>query len=319
MGKKDVIELRHLRYFCAIAHAGSFSRAAEALGVQQPPLSQQIRQLEEALGFALFERHRKGVTLTHGGATFLREAETVLLAAREAVTRSRRSADGRVGELRLGVTSSAMAHQLFPEVLRKYRVAYPDVDVRIFEGNAASVTERVHAGTLEAALIRRPVLELSGLQYLTLDVEPMVLLLPQDHELARGPQHRPVGLEALADQRMILVRRPGAMGMYGDLIEAFRRAGIKPMVVAEVEQMLTNIALVAAGVGLSVVPASMTGIHESRVVYRKLDPRLGLEAPLNLVSQARSDNAVLKRFIELVTAVGKPARPRRAGSTASRS
>ncbi len=309
-----------MRYFCAVAQQGSFSRAAATLGIQQPPLSQQIRQLEQTLGFALFERHRKGARLTHGGATFLKEAEGVLAAAREAVSRSRRSADGLAGTLRLGVTSSAMAHHLFPQLLRTYRAAYPDVDVRVNEGNAAIVSERVHAGALEAALIRRPVLELSGMRYQTLDVEPMLLVMQHDHPLAaRIAPDKPVGMRELAGERFILVRRPGAMGMYGDLIEAFRKAKVEPIIVAEVEQMLTNIALVAAGLGVSVVPASMVGIHEGLVVYRRLNPGLGLTAPLSLVSQAANQNAVLLRFLELAAASNPGTKRVPPGVKASRS
>lgn len=309
MDNRDRIELRHLRYFCAIARAGSFSRAAEELGIQQPPLSQQLRQLEEWLGFALFERHRKGVRLTHGGSTFLKEAQSLLAATHEAVSRSRRSADGRAGVMRLGGTSSAMAHSLFPAILRSYREAFPDVDVRISEGNAATLTERVHAGKLEAAFIRRPVLELSGLNYQSMDVEPMLLVVPHDHALGRaGPRARSVGIDDMAGERFILVRRPGAMGMYGDLIEAFRKAGREPQIVAEVDSMLTNMALVSAGVGVSVVPGSMVGIHADRVAFRTINPALKLVAPFNLVSRLGNDDAVLARFTEVAVRQSRAAR-----------
>lgn len=301
------MELRHLRYFVAVARAGSFTRAALALGIQQPPLSQQIRDLEREIGYPLFARRPRGVALTAGGVVFLDEAEAILERVDRAVARAGQAALGSAGSLAIGFTSSAVTHRLAPELLRRYREANPGVDLSIGEGNAASVCEAVLAGRLDAAFIRRPVSEHGGLAYDVLAVEPMKLILPRAHPLAAKALkagHERVRLRDLANESFILVRRPGAPGMYGDLIEACRAAGFAPRVTAEVGQMLTNITLVAAGFGVSVVPASMQDIHRDAVFYGTPVDAPQLTAPLTLVSPVDSSNPTLARFVAFARALG---------------
>ena len=294
------MELRHLRYFVAVARAGNFTRAAAALGIQQPPLSQQIRDLERELGFELFRRLPRGVALTPGGAAFRDEAVAILANAEHAVRRGRQAASGAEGSLSLGFTSSAMSHRLAPELIRRFRLAHPAVEVVIEEGNAERLSERVASGQLDLGFIRRPVSERSGLEYRAVLEEPMLIALPRRHALAAGAlKRRPphVRLAELAAEPFIFVRRPGAPGMYGDLVRACHRAGFAPNVVAEVGQMLTAITLVAAGVGVSAVPASMRDIHRVGVAY--VEARgAGLRAPLNLMSRIGHGNPVVERFLE---------------------
>ena len=294
------MELRHLRYFVAVARAGNFTRAAEALGMQQPPLSQQVRDLERELGFALFKRLPRGVELTPGGASFLEEATALLEGAEHAVRRGRQAASGATGSLSLGFTSSAMTHHLAPDLIRRFREANPQVELVIQEGNAEQLSERVALGKLDVGFIRRPVSERSGLQYHAVIEEPMLIALPRHHPIARRALERPkphVRLAELAGEPFIFVRRPGAPGMYGDLVRACHEAGFAPNVVAEVGQMLTNITLVAAGVGVSAVPASMRNVHEKGVVY--VEARgARLTAPVNLVRRIGPMGPVVERFVQ---------------------
>lgn len=314
MAKAVRIELRHLRYFVAIAEAGGFSAAAAGLGIQQPPLSQQIRDLEESLGFSVFVRDRKGVTLTAGGVTLLSHARKLLAAADQAIAESRMSAQGKAGFLDLGFTSSAVAHAGTPRLIRQFRERFPKVEVRFKEANAARLTEMVDRGDLDLAFLRRPVLDIAGLRYQRIDDESMLLVLPHEHRLAvlAGARVQPVRLASLRDEPFILVRRPGAMGMYSAFIEACRHQGFEPRVVAEVEQMLTNIALVAAGLGISVVPASMQGFHADSVQFRRMAgaglPADSLSAPLNLLTRQDNANPALTRFLELARAMNPPVR-----------
>ncbi len=294
------MELRHLRYFLAVAEARNFTRAAAALGIQQPPLSQQVRDLERELGYPLFRRLPRGVELTEGGAVFRDEAKAVLAAVERGVKRAAQAAQGAAGTLSLGFTSSAVTHRLAPALIRRYREAHPGVNLEIHEGNAAAVTEAVEAGRLDAAFIRRPVSEQSSLAYHTLADERLLVALPIGHRLAveaRARGRNRVRLRDLANESFILVRRPGAPGMYGDLIEACHRAGFAPRVVAEVDQMLTNITLVAAGVGVSVVPASMRDIHRDSVFYAEPTDAPELMAPLNLVTRMGDTNPAVARFV----------------------
>ena len=302
------MELRHLRYFVAVARARNFTRAAAALGIQQPPLSQQIRALESEVGFALFRRLPRGVELTRGGEVFLEEAQAVIEGADYAVRRARQAAGGSVGSLSLGFTSSAMTHRLAPEIIRRFREDNPAVELVIEEGNAERLSARVAAGRLDVGFIRRPVSELSGLAYRVVLEEALLMALPRHHPvaqraLARARPH--VTLRELAGEPFIFVRRPGAPGMYGDLIAACHKAGFAPNVVAEVGQMLTNITMVAAGVGVSAVPASMRAIHAEGVAYLPARDAPKLKAPLNLVLRIGHGNPTVERFVEFAVKMAK--------------
>jgi len=305
------MELRHLRYFVAVAQAGSFTAAARGLGIQQPPLSQQVRDLERELGYPLLERLPRGVALTEGGAVFLEEARAVLAAVDRGVKRAAQAAHGLAGTLSLGFTSSAVTHRLAPGLIRRYREAHPGVDLEIHEGNAATVTEAVEAGRLDIAFIRLPVSGQSSLAYHTVADDRLLVALPWGHRLAveaRARGRDRVRLRDLENESFILVRRPGAPGMYGDLINACHKAGFAPRVVAEVDQMLTNITLVASGMGVSVVPASMKDIHREDVFYAEPEDAPELKAPLNLVTRLGDANPAVDRFLRFALAMREDVR-----------
>lgn len=301
------MELRHLRYFLVVAEEGHFTRAAERLGMQQPPLSQQIRSLEQELGFDLFRRHPKGAELTAGGNVFLKEARAILASVDQAAARAARAAAGTDGSISLGLTSSAAAHPLIPQIVRAHRVEKPGVALEFKEGNAAELTADIAAGKLDIAFLRLPVSEPPGVAFQPLQEEEMLLVLPAGHpaipkkKTVEPPQ---VALQALRDESFILVRKPGAPGMYAKLIKACEHAGFTPKIALEVDRMLTNISLVAAGVGISAVPASMRGFHAESVAYcriltRKGSPTLG--APLTVVHREANAAPAVAQFLALAT------------------
>jgi DNA-binding transcriptional LysR family regulator len=294
------MELRHLRYFAAVAEAGHMTRAAQQLGIQQPPLSQQIRAIEQTLGVVLFIRHPKGVTLTAAGTEFLAEARRILDGVAAMEQRMSGVARGVRGLLAVGFTSSAAAHAFTPRVLRACRRAYPDIEIQISENNAAELTEAIALGRLHCAFLRVPVARPAGVSFEALLTEPAVLALPIDHPLADtyGPQDA-VPLQALQDQPLILVRRRGAPGLYANLLKLLGGLGVGVRVQAEVERMMTNINLVAAGAGISVVPASMQGAHAHSVTYRRLPPASGLEAPITLAFRSADEQGVTATFLAL--------------------
>ncbi|MDE1928191.1 MAG: LysR family transcriptional regulator, partial [Burkholderiales bacterium] len=277
------MEIRQLRYFVAVAEAGHITRAAERLGMQQPPLSQQIRQLERRLGAPLFTRHPKGVTLTVLGRQMLGEARRVLEGVAAMEQRMTRLAAGLLGLLAVGFTSSAAAHAFTPRVLRACRREYPEIELQIAESNAAELTDAVAAGRLHFAFLRVPVARPVGVTFEALLTEPVVLALPVDHPLAeRYGADQAVPWQALQGQTLILVRRPGALGLYGELLSLLERIGVAVSVHAEVDRMMTNLNLVAAGAGLSVVPASMRIAQAHSVTYRRLPADPALQAPITL-------------------------------------
>ena len=295
------MELRHLRYFVVVAEEGHFTRAAERLGMQQPPLSQQIRALEEELGFELFRRHPKGAALTAGGTVFLQEVKAILDKVNQAAARAARVARGSEGNICVGFTSSAAAHPLIPRIVRAYRAAWPDVTLEFREGNAAEMTEAVAAGKVNVAFLRQPVSRPAGLAFHRLLEEEMLLVLPLGHILLEqhaGRDMPRISLQSLRDEQFILVRRSGAPGMYSNLLDACEGAGFTPRIAVEVDRMLTNISLVAAGAGVSAVPASMKGFHEDSVVYcRILDGGQGLGAPLTLACREADAAPTVRHFL----------------------
>ena len=298
------MEIRRLRYFLAVAETGHITRAAELLGMQQPPLSQQIRALEVQLGLALFKRHAKGVTLTEAGRQLQIEAGGLVAGVDRLTERMRRMAAGKRGSLSVGFTSSAAAHAFTPGVLRACRSEYPEVDLQISENNAAELIDALTAHKLHFGFLRLPVARPAGIVFETLLVEPMVLALPLDHPLTR--RYKPdqtVPLEALRDEALILVRRPGAPGLYASLLARLEQRGVPVRVVAEVQRMMSNVNLVAAGTGISIVPASMQGAHSRSVAYRPLPKSAGLQAPITLAYRAESSGAVADRFLALVRRV----------------
>ncbi|WP_426391741.1 LysR family transcriptional regulator [Variovorax sp. R-27] len=296
------MDIRALRYFAAVAETGHMTRAAEQLGIQQPPLSQQIKTLERELGVLLFRRHPRGVALTDAGRLFQTEALRMLQDMDAMKQRMVRVAKGQAGTLAVGFTSSAAAHRFMPEALREFRRAHPAVELQLREDNAAELTEALAAGRLHCGLLRVPVARPEGLVFETLLREPVLVAMPSDHRFAlgRNKASRPLPLAKLCEEGIILVRRPGAPGLYADLLALCHAKGLRPRVVAEVDRMMTNLNLVAAGVGLSVVPASMTGVHAHAIAYARLADGGQLDAPLTLVSRVEEDNLPAQHFAELL-------------------
>jgi DNA-binding transcriptional LysR family regulator len=298
------MELRHLRYFVMVAEERHFTRAAARLNMQQPPLSQQIRALEEELGFDLFKRHPKGVDLTAGGQVFLQEAQDILARVQEGSLKASRAAHGIEGQLSVGFTSSAAAHPLIPELIRGYRERFPGVAVSLKEGSAQQLTDAAIEGSVDVGILRAPVGRHQSLEFHRLLNEEMLFTLPVGHRLLAGQEALgeppSISLNDLAQEPFILVRRPGAPGMYANLIKACHNAGFNPKIAFEVERMLTNVSLVAAGEGVSIVPASMRDVHKESVVYCRIrDARPRLHAPITLVCRSFNQLPPLQNFIAL--------------------
>lgn len=301
------MEFRHLRYFLAVADAGHMTRAAERLGIQQPPLSLQIKALEAELGVALFQRHPKGVSLTDAGRQFEQEARRLADEMAAMQGRMARVARGELGVLNVGFTSSAAAHAFTPEALRACRRAWPGITLSIREDHAAGITEAVANGRLHCGLIRVPVSQPDHLSFEVLLREPVLVALPVDHPLAdpasgsvsrRGA--RALALTELRQEDFILVRQPGAPGLYANLLALCEAQGFRPRVAAEVERMVTSLNLVAAGVGIAVVPASMQGLHPQAVVYRPLADGTPLDAPLTLVYRSADASGPAAHFLKIL-------------------
>jgi len=302
------MELRHLRYFVAVAEERHITRAAQRLGLQQPPLSLQIQALERELDVRLLRRLPRGVELTEAGRTFLEEARKILREVDHAADAARRTARGEHGRIAIGFTSSASFHPLVPRVIRLYRDTYPLVSLALEEGGTAELVESLRREQLDAAFVRSPAGDTSELALVPLLEEEMIAAVPLGHALAR-PAGRALPLAALAGETFILYRRRLGPGLYDSIIAACHRAGFSPRVEQEAPRMFSTLNLVAAGLGISIIPASMQRLHMEGVVYRRLKGA-PLKAPLKLASRRSESAPAVRSFVDLVRREMK-LRPRR--------
>ena len=296
------MELRHLRYFLAVAEERHITRAAARLGLKQPPLSQQIHALEKELGIKLFTRLPRGVALTPAGQGFLEDARALLSGVERAASRARASAMGQPDRISIGLTTSAALHPGVTRALRAYADTHTAVSLDLHANSAAGLTEALLREEVQVAIIRAVVARPADLVFEKLAQENMLIALPAEHHLVKrraSGAHAPISLRALARERFILVRRHAAPGMYSNVVDACQRAGFAPLVVAEVEHMLTAINLIAAGVGISLVPASIREIRQRGIVYCPVLDAPSLVAPLTLIYRRGQAQSIVTDFIKL--------------------
>jgi len=297
------MELRHLRYFVAVAEEKHMTRAAERLGIQQPPLSMQIRALEQELDAQLFRRQPRGVELTEAGQAFLEQARNILDQVDRAVATTRRTARGEEGRVVVGFTSSAPFHPFVPRVLRAFRDAAPLVSVVLEESGSSELVQGLRNEEIDAAFIRSPVANVVGLTVRPLLEEQMLVALPTGHIFARRSSFSRsvlLPLSELANETFVLYKRPGGPGLYDTIIAACKAAGFSPRVGQEAPRIISTLNLVAAGIGVSIVPASLQRLQMDGIIYRKLEDMPQLRAPLILACRRGENAAAVQRFIDLV-------------------
>lgn len=287
------MELRHLRYFVAVADALSFTKAAAQLGIGQPPLSLQIQQLERQIGSPLFDRLPRGIQLTDVGHAFLVEARDILARADTAVACARRMANGQTGLLRLGYAASTAFHPLLPSFVRLYRERYPEVRLILSEGNTAKLCEQIADKSLDVALIRPPYSLPKNFVTERLVDESMLVALPANHRLRKA---KTIKLSQLADDNFLLFPRHIGIGLFDNIMQACVSAGFVPRVEQEVPQMTSIIGLVAGGLGVALVPECMSNVNAAGVLYKPLQGD-GPHAWLDVVYDRQNTAAAVKNSV----------------------
>jgi DNA-binding transcriptional LysR family regulator len=290
------MELRLLRYFMAVAEEGHITRAAERLGMQQPPLSQQIKRLEGELGLQLFRRKPRGVALTGAGRAFLADVREIMAGLDRAADRAQRAARGEVGTLSIGIASTAHFCPLVPRVIRAFREAAPQVQVELREGGTSELVELTRSGTIDMAFVRK-VFAPGELAVERLLQEPMVLAMPQGHALARGT--KPVPLKALAAETFVFYRAPEGPGLTDVITSACQDAGFVPRYGQAAPRPASALNFVAAGHGVTIVPQSLSRMSLDGVSYRRI-AAAGLVAPLNIVSRRSDRSETAHAFLQMV-------------------
>jgi DNA-binding transcriptional LysR family regulator len=290
------LELRQLRYFVTVAEELHFGKAAVRLHMTQPPLSQTILALEQLLGAPLFERNRRGVSLTPAGIALLPEARRMLAQAQELPQLVQRAAAGEVGRLTLAFVSSA-DYSVLPPFLRAYRAAYPQVQITLQEATSDLQLDDLLHNRIDAGLLIPPLPDKAKLEldYLPVLNEPLVLAVPAGLLAKKGK----VALAALPRLPLIVFPRAISPALYDAILSVFRDAGITPEIGQQAIQMQTIVSLVSAGMGMALVPQSVSNLMRPGVEYRALADT----GPLVETGLAwRRDNAspVLRGFLELL-------------------
>jgi DNA-binding transcriptional LysR family regulator len=304
------MELRHLRYFIAVAEERHITRAAERLGMQQPPLSQQIRAIERELDVQLFRRKARGVELTDAGAIFLEDARATLNQLDRALATTRRTARGEQGRLCIGVTSTSSFHPLVSRAIRAFSEACPKVSLTLEECLSNELIDRLRNERMDVAFIRTSLADPTGLAVDPLLKEPMVAALPSAHALARGQPGTAISLKGLAAETFILYGPPGT-GMYDAIIAACHAAGFNPCVgnlgasTQQAPRIGSTLSLVAAGLGITFVPSSLQRMNLEGVAYRRVKGAAQPTAMLSLASRRGDPSAVVRQFCNLVRRVAK--------------
>lgn len=300
-GDLGALELRHLRTFVAVAESEHVTRAAERLHVAQPAVSRQIKQLETMIGAPLFARVGRGIRLTEPGRALLEEARAILGAVSTAAMRAREVAHGRAGVLRVGFVEVASASGLVPEAVRRFASAHPGITVDLREMTSSLQLAALEGGELDVGMVCGLAAARAGVvRSRTLLADPLVAVLPPSHALARV---RRVTAAALANQRLLMVKRSLVAGLTREVEAAFAQAGVAMPEVQEVSQMHTAVHLAAVGIGIAIVPRSVA-VTSAGVEVR---PIAGVDVHhrTQLVVAPHHRTAALDAFTEICETVGR--------------
>ncbi|WP_175822230.1 LysR substrate-binding domain-containing protein [Burkholderia sp. BCC0419] len=296
-------DLRQWRYFATVADERHFGRAAERLSMTQPPLSQAIRALEDALGVALFVRTKRSVALTAVGAALLPDVRRLLASADALPPLARRLARGEAGSLSLAFVSTA-DYGLLPSLLRAFGARYPQVRLQLAEATSDVQIDELVAGRIDAGLVIPPVppRHAAGLSYLPVVREPLVVAMPAG-AAPDAPEDEPVQLADIAALPLVIFPRRLAPGFYDIITGCYGAAGETPRIGQEAIQMQTIVSLVSAGMGVALVPQSLRNLRRTGVVYRPLAGHAPV-VETGLVWRTGDVSPVLAGFIDVVRAQG---------------
>ncbi|MBN3857279.1 LysR family transcriptional regulator [Paraburkholderia sp. Ac-20340] len=295
------MELRHLRYFVAVAAERNFTRAAEKLGIGQPPLSQQIKSLEHELGVTLFVRTPQGADLTRAGEAFLIEARRVLDDAARAAQVAQRAARGEAGQIRIGFTGSAAFNPLVPNLIQRYKQRFPAVDLTLDEANTPLLLQGLAEDRLDAVFFRPGRREtaqaqaLPGIALHHFPDEAMKIALPASHPLAA---RRRLPLSALEHEPFVLVSGPAGATLHDEIVRACAETGFSPRLAQPAPQVSSVVNLVAAGLGVSIVPAAIAQVQVKGVRYLDVTG-VHMRARLALGWREQDTSATVREFVAL--------------------
>ncbi len=291
------MELRHLRYFCTVAEEMHVTRAAERLHLAQPALTQQIRALEAELNTPLLRRVGRGIELTEAGAVFWREAQAILERVRAAALLTQETARGVAGRLSIGMTETASFAVPVTLVLKRARHLWPNVEFTLIQARSNDLVPALVDRRIDVAFMRTPPPEIDTLRWQPFLSEGFVVVAPDTHRLA---SQSIVDIAELCGEPLIMPRgRTGDADMRARIAAAFAKAGEMPRIVQETPEYVMAINLVATGIGLALVPATLTGLRREGVVYRPLRTEEPLLTEIILVTRTGDHAPIVANFLAL--------------------
>ena len=296
-----MIELRHLRYFLMVADELHFGRAAERLHIAQPPLSRQIKQLEQQLGVQLFQRDKRHVILTDAGSVLMNEAKKLFEQLKQVEDHTRQAARGEYGQLTVGFISTAI-YSVLPTLLKTFTERYPNVELSLHELTGDAQLRALADGRIDVGIMMPTSMRVKDLVWQSLYREPLILALASQHPLAQLSDERPISLKKLSDERFILFPRALAPGLFDKIIGVCERAGFSLHIGQQAIQMQTIISLVSANLGVAVVPACMRTLQRPDVAYRPLTPKSPM-IETSLAWRLQDSSTVLASFLRVCAEV----------------
>jgi DNA-binding transcriptional LysR family regulator len=309
------MKMRQLEYFLTIADEGGFNRAAKRLHVAQPALSVQIRTLEEEIGAQLFERDKRHVFLTQAGKQFQQHARAILSRANTAKIEARCAEAGELGTLDVGYSASAMFSRGLPASIRRFNRQYPYVMLTLHGIPSREQLHKIMERTLDLGILRKPDIKVpNGVLISEWHRTPLIVAIQEDHPLARRAS---LSLSQLKNEPFIIYPREAGTGIYWQFTDLCANAGFRPRVAREVLESPAIIGLVAAGVGVAVVPAGIQCIHFEGVKYRPLTDS-GAFSILYIARRTGDRNRHLATFCEMLSTTPQPRRPRKFSTSVAR-
>ncbi|MDZ4877157.1 MAG: Hca operon transcriptional activator HcaR [Chroococcidiopsis cubana SAG 39.79] len=288
------MELRQLQYFLAVAEELNFGRAAARLGIAQPPLSRQIRQLEQELGVELFRRTKRRVELTEAGIAFVEEVRQILAQVEQGVLVAQRASRGEIGRLVVGFEGSS-TYDVIPMSLKVYRERFPEVDLAVYAMTTEEQIQALLEGRIGIGFVVSPIND-KRLAIETILRESLILAIPENHPLATRTSVRARELES---EPFITFQRDRGCGLYDQVIAVCQRANFSPRIIQEADEMQVILGFVAAGLGVTLLSASVVQFQRPGVVYRMLQPSTP-KVSLALAWRRDLTSAALQAFIEVV-------------------
>ncbi len=292
------MELRHLRYFAAVAQYLNYSEASRRLHVAQPAISQTILDLEDELSVKLLLRTKRTVQLTAAGTAFLREAQEILRRATEAQRLAQRAARGEVGILGIGFFGTASG-PILPSLVDTYRLKFPDVELRLFELDPDQQLAAFDEGRIDLGFTRTlPSDRRAEFEQEEVYNDQLAIALPAKHPLAK---QKVIRLKSLACEPFVQFNRKGAPGLFDEVIATCRRTGFSPRIVNEPNFMATVMTLVESGLGVSLIPRCVRSLNRTHVVIRPITPKSG-RIPLCVAWRKSANNPALAAFLDVLRA-----------------